>query len=211
MSEPTLTKNDITVDQLKPYYIDHPDKIGRSTRYYDYVFQQILDGERPKINWAAGFMSNMWAVYRRQYELAFVISLIFMIVGTVETCFPQYVKGLSLFLCIALFFVLAFKGNTYYFNAIKKKIEIGIIPTHPSNNTDKHAVSLIIVYFIVTLMLFLNVMLGTLSNPEIASMAEKTQQIEELARQALKFNWTGFILFWGVLYMWRIRPESNNK
>ncbi|AIK96089.1 DUF2628 domain-containing protein [Candidatus Odyssella acanthamoebae] len=211
MAEQTLTNNNISLDQLRPYYINDSAKISRSTRYYDYVFQQILDGKRSKSNWAAGFMSTLWTIYRRQYELAFVISLIFMVVATLETLLPQYSNGLSLFLGIVLLFVLAFKGNTYYFNAIKKKIETGIKPEHPSNNIDKQGTCLLLVFFITTFTLSLYGVVGVLLDPEIISMAEQLHHIEELSRKYLKINWIAFVVFWGALYIWRIHPEKAKR
>ncbi len=211
MPEPTLTHNVVTLVQLRPYYINNSNKEDLSTHYYDHAFQQILEGKRPRINWAAGFMSTLWAVYRRQYELAFVISLIFMVLGTLETVILPSLQGLSLFLSIVLFFVLAFNGNTYYFNAIKKKVEIGITPTQPSNNTDKQGVFLLIVYSITAYLLTFNAVVGPLRNAEISNTEANSQPAEELLQQILKFNWIGFILLWSVLYIWKIHPERTRQ
>jgi hypothetical protein len=212
MADHTPTNHNITLDQLRPYYIDDSDKISRSTRYYDTVFQQILNGKVSTSNWAAGLMSTIWAIYRRQYELGFVISLIFMVVATLETILPQYLNGLSPFLGIVLLFVLAFKGNTYYFNAIKKKVEAGVMPQHPSNNIDKYGAGLLLVSSIITLALSLYAITGIVVDAQINGIREQVQQnAEEFARQALKINWIVFVLLWSTLYIWRIHPEKTKR
>lgn len=190
----------ISLSALRSYYSTPQNE--RSTQYYDTAFQQLLDNERPnRPNWAAGFFTVIWAMYRRQYELAFIISLMMQVVSTIEVLQGDKLSGLTFLLNIFMIFMLAFKGNQYYLEDIQKKIINKTAPDQIIGNTDQAATMAMIAY---------NILIGMFL---VAGQNGQIENTETLSSKLLIPNWIGFILFWVVIYVWRIQPRvlKNRK
>lgn len=133
---------------MRDYYVDQQAKIDRSALYYDYVFQQIIDGKRPLPNWAAALFQSVWLIYRKNYIPAFVLSLVMSLLDTILSKVIVG-TGFGLILGIFLFCAFAFEGNKYYFNQIKKKLN-RTPPIQPAEqNTDQLAAILL---FMITML-----------------------------------------------------------
>lgn len=208
MSQQSDTQRKLNLNQLRKYYINKNASEERATHYYDQAFQKILESQRPQPNWAAAFFQGIWAVYRREYNLAFLIGFIGLVFVSLETLLPQILEGSSLLLSFVLFFSLAFHSNIYYFKSIQKKIQSASQRDDSENNVDIPATLAIVVYTL--LMTTVTVMINAAQIKATTFGTEMQADIVSPVKY-VTLNWITFIAFWICIYLYRIMPSQKNE
>lgn len=194
------------IKHVRPYYATSSDADDRNTHYYDRAFTNILANKFPLPNWAAAFLQSIWLMYRREYKLAFGLSLLSQVVTTLENLYPTTLIGSSLFLSIFLFFVMAFQANNHYFRSILKKANTNTQPAFISPSTDLPA-ALATVAFIATITIVTFVIMIAQFEAEQVLTGSGYRVIS--VPKYLGLNWLAFISFWLCIYLWRIMPYKE--
>lgn len=208
MIQQSGTRHRHNLNQLRKYYINKSSPEERATRYYDKAFQKILDGQRPQPNWAAAFFQGIWAVYRREYHLAFLIGFAGLTFVSLEALLPQILGGSSFLLSFVLFFSLAFHGNTYYFKSIQKKIHSTSQRNDSENNVDIPATLAIVAYTIAITTVTVMINLAQINSTTLDTVASADIVSPE---KYVILNWITFIAFWICIYLCRIMPQKNEN